>query len=339
MGKKKRNRINIPADPPAGPSLLWIAILLVVAPPVSSVIGLYLGYKRLRLAWKRKRYQMFRRYANAIGERGTVSIRELAAHLGMTNDTAVSDLQEMIDEGIIGGSAYIDRSHMTLYLDTDVIEAEFDEPQGERVASPVVNVYVSPEDRARTVAEAQAKNRRAQPAETKPAPAPQPEVKAPRQAQPHVTGTESENFEAKLKEIRQLNDEIENGPVSERIDRIGELTASIFRVVREKPERAEEVRKFMNYYLPTTLKLLKSYSLMEKQSYQGENIQASRKKIEEVLDTLVHAFEEQQDRLFRTEALDVETDISVLETMMSSDGLVQKDRLRPRAAGAGEGKN
>ena len=339
MGKKKRNRINIPADPPAGPSLLWIAILLVVAPPVSSVIGLYLGYKRLRLAWKRKRYQMFRRYANAIGERGTVSIRELAAHLGMTNDTAVSDLQEMIDEGIIGGSAYIDRSHMKLYLDTDVIEAEFDEPQGERVASPVVNVYVSPEDRARTVAEAQVKNRRAQPAEPKPAPAPQPEVKAPRQAQPHVTGTESENFEAKLKEIRQLNDEIENGPVSERIDRIGELTASIFRVVREKPERAEEVRKFMNYYLPTTLKLLKSYSLMEKQSYQGENIQASRKKIEEVLDTLVHAFEEQQDRLFRTEALDVETDISVLETMMSSDGLVQKDRLRPRAAGAGEGKN
>ena len=339
MGKKKRNRINIPADPPAGPSLLWIAILLVVAPPVSSVIGLYLGYKRLRLAWKRKRYQMFRRYANAIGERGTVSIRELAAHLGMTNDTAVSDLQEMIDEGIIGGSAYIDRSHMTLYLDTDVIEAEFDEPQGERVASPVVNVYVSPEDRARTVAEAQAKNRRAQPAEPKPAPAPQPEVKALQQAQPHVTGTESENFEAKLKEIRQLNDEIENGPVSERIDRIGELTASIFRVVREKPERAEEVRKFMNYYLPTTLKLLKSYSLMEKQSYQGENIQASRKKIEEVLDTLVHAFEEQQDRLFRTEALDVETDISVLETMMSSDGLVQKDRLRPRAAGAGEGKN
>ena len=184
-----------------------------------------------------------------------------------------------------------------------------------------------------------ARARRAQPAEPKPAPAPQPEVKAPRQAQPHVTGTESENFEAKLKEIRQLNDEIENGPVSERIDRIGELTASIFRVVREKPERAEEVRKFMNYYLPTTLKLLKSYSLMEKQSYQGENIQASRKKIEEVLDTLVHAFEEQQDRLFRTEALDVETDISVLETMMSSDGLVQKDRLRPRAAGAGEGKN
>ena len=114
--------------------------------------------------------------------------------------------------------------------------------------------------------------------------------------------------------------------VSERIDRIGTLTASIFRVVREKPERADEVRKFMNYYLPTTLKLLKSYSLMEKQSYQGENIAASRKKIEDVLGTLVHAFEQQQDMLFQSEALDVETDISVLETMMASDGLTEKSR-------------
>ena len=135
---------------------------------------------------------------------------------------------------------------------------------------------------------------------------------------------ENEDFENKLREIRHLNDEIQDKAVSDRIDRIGELTASIFRVVREKPEHAEEVRKFMNYYLPTTLKLLKSYSLMEKQSYQGENIQASRKKIEDVLETLVHAFEQQQDKLFQSDALDVETDISVLETMMASDGLLEQ---------------
>ena len=326
MAKKRRHNINVPEDPPRGPSLLWIAILLIVAPPISSVIGLYLGYKRLRSEWKRKRYQVFRRYANAIGERPTVSIRELAAHLGAPTANVVSDLQEMIDQGIIGGSAYIDRSHMMLYLDAETIEGEF--------ASPVINVFVSPEDRARTVAEAQAKT------------APKEEVKVevaldskPSKPEKRQTGSENVDFEAKLKEIRHLNDEIENGPVSEKIDRIGELTASIFRVVREKPERAEEVRKFMNYYLPTTLKLLKSYSLMEKQSYQGENIVASRKKIEDVLDTLVHAFEKQQDRLFRVEALDVESDISVLETMMTSDGLVeQKASLRPRAASGGEGQ-
>jgi len=89
----------------------------------------------------------------------------------------------------------------------------------------------------------------------------------------------------------------------------------------------------MNYYLPTTFKLLKSYSLMEKQSYQGENIVASRKKIEDILDSLITAFEQQQDRLFRTEALDVEADIQVLETMMAKDGLVTPKGMDLRSVG------
>ena len=220
-----------------------------------------------------------------------------------------TDLQTMIDEGMISGNAYIDRSHMTLHLDDsahETVETEF--------VSPVVNVFVNQEDRARTVEVAKATQKQEAARD-----------EAPKATSAKKTGLEDENFEAKLREIRHINDEIEDTAVSDRIDRIGELTASIFRVVREKPEHAEEVRKFMNYYLPTTLKLLKSYSLMEKQSYQGENIQASRKKIEDVLDTLIHAFEQQQDRLFRTEALDVEADISVLETMMASDGLIQQE--------------
>ena len=309
------HNIRIPDDPPRKPSLLAIGILLVVAPPVTTFVGLYLGFKRLRAEWDRKRYQVYRRYANAIGDRTTVSIRGLAAELGMPTSTVASDLQTMIDEGMIGGNAYIDRSHMTLYLEArgyETVETEF--------VSPVVNVFVNADNRAQTVAEAEAKAAQSARTETVSTAAAEPK-KSPG---PKKSGMESEDFEAKLREIRHLNDEIEDRAVSDRIDRIGELTASIFRVVREKPEHAEEVRKFMNYYLPTTLKLLKSYSLMEKQSYQGENIQASRKKIEAVLDTLIHAFEQQQDRLFRTEALDVETDISVLETMMASDGLLDQ---------------
>lgn len=124
-------------------------------------------------------------------------------------------------------------------------------------------------------------------------------------------------------EIRRLNDEIDDPAVSERIDRIERVTASILRTLEEKPDRADAARRFMNYYLPTTLKLLESYRLMEKQSYQGENIQASRRRIEDVLDKIVAATERQQDRLFGTEALDVEAEISVLETMMTSDGLLE----------------
>ena len=132
---------------------------------------------------------------------------------------------------------------------------------------------------------------------------------------------EEDSSAAVLKRIRALNDAIDDATVSEKIDRIEALTAGIFRTVQERPERAGEVRRFVNYYLPTTLKLLESYSLMEKQSYQGENIRASRRGIEDALGKVVTAIEQQQDRLFRSEKLDVETEIQVLETMMASDGL------------------
>jgi len=124
-------------------------------------------------------------------------------------------------------------------------------------------------------------------------------------------------------QIRQLNDEIDDAVVSAHIERIERITADILRTLREHPNRADNARRFMNYYLPTTLKLLESYRLMEKQSYQGKNIQASRQRIEIVMEKLVKAAEHQQDDLFNAEAMDVEAEIRVLETMMTSDGLIQ----------------
>ena len=125
-----------------------------------------------------------------------------------------------------------------------------------------------------------------------------------------------------IRSIHHLNDEIDDKLVSERIDRIERVTASILHTLKEHPERTEDARRFMNYYLPTTVKLLESYNLMEDQSYQGENIQAARRRIEDVLDKLVMAAEAQQDKLFRAEAMDVDAEIRALETMMAADGLI-----------------
>jgi hypothetical protein len=130
--------------------------------------------------------------------------------------------------------------------------------------------------------------------------------------------------DAILHKIRYLNNEIDDKAVSERIDRIERVTASIIHTLEEHPERTEDARRFMNYYLPTTMKLLESYNLMEDQSYQGKNIQAARRRIEDVLDKLVMAAEAQQDKLFRAEAMDVDAEIDALETMMASDGLITR---------------
>lgn len=144
------------------------------------------------------------------------------------------------------------------------------------------------------------------------------------EAEPEPEPEPADDPDAVIREIRRLNDAIDDARVSERIDRIEAATAGILRTIRERPERSEEARRFMNYYLPATLKLLESYRLMEKQSYQGRNIQAARHSIEDVLDKLVAATEAQQDKLFGAEALDVETDIQVLETMLASDGLIER---------------
>ena len=330
MNRKNRNNIYVPEDPPQGPSVFWSIALMFIAPPFGTFIGLYMLFKRGRSEWTRRQLRDFRHYAAIIGDRGSVSIRELATRLGKSTEEVVGDIQSMINQNMIDPRAYIDRSSLMLYLADDIVETDFASAAapGPDFVRPVVNFFTNLGRKAASKPDAPIETEFVAP-QPVPEPVepekPKPEPKRARQTSKKAVA-DSEDFEAKLREIRQLNDDIENPVVSERIDRIGTLTASIFRVVQEKPERADEVRKFMNYYLPTTLKLLKSYSLMEKQSYQGENIQQSRKKIEDVLETLVHAFEQQQDKLFQSDALDVETDISVLETMMASDGLTEQSR-------------
>ena len=94
--------------------------------------------------------------------------------------------------------------------------------------------------------------------------------------------------------------------------------------------RAAEVRRFMNYYLPTADKLLKQYRDLLKTGSQGKNIQGAMRSIENSLELIAAAFEKQLDSLYRHEAMDIQTDIDVLETMLAADGIrvdsKQKDK-------------
>ena len=81
----------------------------------------------------------------------------------------------------------------------------------------------------------------------------------------------------------------------------------------------------MNYYLPTTLKLLESYDRMSRQDVEGENITQSMEEIERIMHTIVLAFEKQLDALFQDEAMDISADITVLEGMMAQEGISSED--------------
>lgn len=124
-----------------------------------------------------------------------------------------------------------------------------------------------------------------------------------------------------LGEMRRLNDAIEDETLSQRIDQLEEATGKIIDQVIAQPEKLPQIRKFMNYYLPTTLKLLNAYDRMGAAGVSGENIDGTMGKIETMMDTIVMAFHKQLDALFRDEAMDIASDITVMENLLAREGL------------------
>ena len=146
--------------------------------------------------------------------------------------------------------------------------------------------------------------------------------------EPEPQEESEDTAKATLRHIRQVNDAIANPELSRKIDRIEELTAKIFQLVRERPEKAGELRSFMNYYLPQTLKILENYSKLEAQGIEGENISAAKARIEGMMDKLVDGYETQLDKLFANDVLDISADLKVMESMLEKDGLTADSELK-----------
>lgn len=131
--------------------------------------------------------------------------------------------------------------------------------------------------------------------------------------------------DAYIKKIRQCNDAIPGPEISAKISRMETLIDRIFERVEQNPGCVTEIRRLMEYYLPTTVKLLEAYEELDTLPVQGENILSSKREIEKTLDTLNAAFEKLLDSLFQDTAWDVSSDISVLHTMLAQEGLMKDD--------------
>ena len=126
-----------------------------------------------------------------------------------------------------------------------------------------------------------------------------------------------------LSQIRKCNDAIPGREISEKITRMELIVQRIFQRVDAAPEVVSDLKKMMDYYLPMTVKLLTAYADMDAQPVQGETILSSKREIEETLDTLNLAFEKLLDELFQDTAMDVSSDISVLQTLLAQEGLTE----------------
>ena len=128
-----------------------------------------------------------------------------------------------------------------------------------------------------------------------------------------------EGYAAILAQIRDLNDRIADEHLSAQMDRMEQVSGRIFRLIEEDENKRAAAGTFLSYYLPTTLKLLENYAAFEEAGVSGENLSQAKAKIEKTMDSIVAGFEHQLDELYRTDAMDIDSDIRVMETMLRRD--------------------
>lgn len=234
----------------------------------------------------------YRRYVATIGDDKFCPVKLLAEAVGKKTKFAVKDIQRMINAGLFP-QGQLDGQKSCLILDMDTY-------------------------RQYLMAEEKMKQCRQEQQTPEPATAPKSDIEAAL-----ADGREY------IRRMRLANDLIAGEVISGKLDRIESVCRRIFDLVEQQPEKLPDIRRFMSYYLPITLKLLEGYCKFDNQPVQGDNITAAKKEIEDTLDTVIMAFENLLDGLFQQEAMDLSSDISALEAMLAQEGLTGSDFKKP----------
>jgi len=255
------------------------------------------GFGIFKMIKRNRQVKRFVKYVNIIGSQTYLNISDIETTLGYSHKTVIKDLRDMISSGILK-QAHIDEEEKYLM-----------------VTSEVYDNYLS----AKTSydARAQVEKMRKEEEEAK-----EREARGERDPELVKTLKQGEDY---IRQIKSANDAIPGEEISKKLERLEQVSAQIFTAVDRHPEKLPEIRKFMDYYMPTTLKMVNSYHEFDMQPVQGENIVKAKREIEDTLDMINMAFENLSDRLYEADTMDVKADISVLKTMLAQEGLKEKD--------------
>lgn len=261
---------------------------------VFLVASVALGIKGSRQEGLAKR---FRRYQQVIGERTFCLIEELSAAIGKKPKFVQKDLRKMIRDGFFP-QGYLDKKETCLITDQQTYQQYL---QTEKAY----------EARAQEV-QTDGRKAGAQQASASTA--------APHGSEYQELLAEGQSY---IRHIHTCNDKIEDPVISEKLDRMEMIVTRIFTEAGRNPDVADDLKKMMSYYLPTTKKLLDAYCELDEQPVPGENIETTKQEIAATLDTLNNAFAKLLDDLFEEKAWDISSDISVLNTMLAQEGLTE----------------
>ena len=261
---------------------------------VFLIASVALGIKGSRQEGLAKR---FRRYQQVIGERTFCLIEELSAAIGKKPKFVQKDLRKMIRDGFFP-QGYLDKKETCLITDQQTYQQYL---QTEKAY----------EARAQEV-QTDGRKAGAQQASASTA--------APHGSEYQELLAEGQSY---IRHIHTCNDKIEDPVISEKLDRMEMIVTRIFTEAGRNPDIADDLKKMMSYYLPTTKKLLDAYCELDEQPVPGENIETTKQEIAATLDTLNNAFAKLLDDLFEEKAWDISSDISVLNTMLAQEGLTE----------------
>lgn len=252
---------------------------------ISFAVMTYVGVDMVRTVGR------FRQYVSVLRDREFCDIKEIASATGRDVRKVLKDVKKMITKGWFC-QGHLDEKESCLM-----------------VSEHAWNQYTAlMEDMKQRKAEEQAAQKKMQEEYDRLSPEVQKIVQA---------GDEY------VRKIKTANDAIPGEVISAKISRMELLVDRIFDRVEQNPDSVNDMRRMMDYYLPTTMKLLEAYEELDAQPVQGENIISSKKEIEDTIDTLNIAFEKLLDSLFQDTAWDVSSDISVLHTMLAQEGLTE----------------
>ncbi len=260
---------------------------------------------------KRNRIKRAERYVALCGGKSYIDIEELARQMGKSKKHILKDVKKMIKLGIFP-EGHLDAQESCLILD-DATFREYLKLEKERKALEM-------EDKVARMQEKQKAKGAYVMQET--------QVGQDVQGTLGTEGIDDPELAALIKEgndcirkLRKMNEDIEGEVVSVKLSSLENLLQEIFDRVKEHPEQMPQMQKFMNYYLPTTLKLVEAYGEFDDVSVPGEDIASAKLEIEKTLDTINQAFAELLNKLFRSTVYDVTTDAQVLQTMLAKEGL------------------
>lgn len=282
----------------------------VIAFGIFAALGAVLGCRGITLKERAKR---FKRYVSLVQQKLYCSIEELSQRTGRNKKFVLKDIKRMMRSGWFL-QAHLDKQESCLIVSDEIYE-QYRLTQSNYEEQQRMQAQQIEEQRAREKEQAKAR--------------PQNGAGAGKTADDTGNRTEYDKMleegQNYIRMIRLCNDEIPGEEMSEKLDKLELLVTRIFDRVEKEPELAADLHKMLNYYLPTTQKLLEAYRDLDKQNLELNNISATKREIEATVDTINQAFEKFLDDLFREKAWDIQTDISVLHTMLKQDGYLKGD--------------